>query len=354
MKRRDRSDRSRRPVGAERKLNHWPLITVAITDDGQATVTTPAGEETVRETTLPATRDAVTQLVASYAREHLGRPVAVQITEPTGVFGLWVDVDATKSPRTSTDAAGRGGRHVARRPPPGSAGHIETDQGVAPTTAAAQSRAASPQPRAAAVPVRPRDRGRRGSLVAGAGVLALACVIAAVVMLITANHGAGRHVQASLMTVRRSGSTATVPAPKTGQMAADVHGKPRSKHHPRHQATPRPRAHLSHKPPARYPHARHQHPHHARPAATPGHSTNSTNRATTPTVKTAPVTPTPTATVTPTPTRAPAPIYTAPAPTPTPTVPTSSPPPEPAGGPSASAGPTGPGEQSGGCDPICK
>jgi len=356
MKRPGRSDRSRPPVGAERQLNHWPLITVAITDDDQATITTPAGEQTVHETSLPATRDAVTQLVASYAREHLGRPVAVQITEPTGVFGLWVDVDATKSPRTSTDATRPGpARHVARRPPPGSARHVEPEQRVAPTTPTAQSRTAAPPPRAAPIPVRPRDRGRRGSLLAGAGVLALACVIAAVVMVITANHGANRHpVQASATTARRTGSTATVPAPKTGQMAADVHHNPRSKQHPSHQVTRRPRAQLSHKPRARHPHARHQHPHHPHPAATPAHSTDS---ATAPTVTTAPVTPTPTATVTASPTPAPAPVYTPPAPTPTPTPapdPTSSPPPEPSGGSSATTGPTGPGEQSGGCDPICK
>jgi hypothetical protein len=348
-----RRDRSRPPVGAERQLNHWPLITVAITDDGQATVTSPAGNERVREPSLPATRDAVTQLVASYAREHLGRPVAVQITEPTGVFGLWVDVDATKSPRTSTDAARRGaGRQVARRPPPQSARHVNPDHGVAPTMPAAQSRTAGPEPHTAAVPPRPHDRGRRGSLLAGGGVLALALVIAAVVMLITANHGPSRHpVQAPVTTARRSGSTATVPAPKTGRMAADVHDHPRSEQQPRPQVARRPRAHLSRKPRARHRHARRQHPHHARPA-------RSTDSATAPTVTTAPVTPTPTATVAAS-TPAPAPVYTAPTPTPTPTptpapVPTSSPAPEPSGGSSAAAGPTGPGEQSGGCDPICQ
>jgi MinD-like ATPase involved in chromosome partitioning or flagellar assembly len=77
----------------EQTIPRWPVITATVQGDGRGEVHFANHTEPVEAADLLAARDKVRAQVAEYAREQLGRPVRLEVSDPDGMWLLGVDPD---------------------------------------------------------------------------------------------------------------------------------------------------------------------------------------------------------------------------------------------------------------------
>lgn len=94
----------------------WPLITVQLRPDGTAEVDRLGTTHTITASDVDQARDRVRKWVAEQVATPTGRPVAVTITEPQGLFHIKVAPDGTPSP--SDHGIDKPARSTGRAPAP--------------------------------------------------------------------------------------------------------------------------------------------------------------------------------------------------------------------------------------------
>ena len=77
----------------QQTIPRWPVITATVQQDGSGEVHFTDHTEPVEADDLPAARDRVRAQVAEYARDQLGRPVRLEVSDPDGMWLLGVDPD---------------------------------------------------------------------------------------------------------------------------------------------------------------------------------------------------------------------------------------------------------------------
>jgi MinD-like ATPase involved in chromosome partitioning or flagellar assembly len=77
----------------QQTIPRWPVITATVQHDGSGEIHFTDHTEPVEADDLPTARDKVRAQVAEYAREHLGRPVRLEVSDPDGRWLLGVDPD---------------------------------------------------------------------------------------------------------------------------------------------------------------------------------------------------------------------------------------------------------------------
>jgi MinD-like ATPase involved in chromosome partitioning or flagellar assembly len=91
---------------SEQTIPRWPVITATARADGTGEVEfTPSTRHPLDATDLTGARAAISEEVASYAREKLGRPVRLRVVDPDGTWWLAVHPDGNVSQLEDQESA---------------------------------------------------------------------------------------------------------------------------------------------------------------------------------------------------------------------------------------------------------